>query len=203
MHTRQDPIPCRSATTVLVLAAALAACNGKNPTPTGGTGSGAAPGASSPSVAMTEHDHGKCVREDSKSANTCELDGNKLTCHVFVGMTKNNKPYVRPYNLLVEGGAINGKTVVVWHLVDADLEFLETHGPSAWNKPTQFEQGKLTNDADGEPPSGVLTAARRYRIDYKNNAPAPKSDPHRYVIRFKQGNKVHKCDPIIINADAG
>jgi hypothetical protein len=182
----------RSSLALMVVSAAtaLVACNGKNKNE---------PGGPSQSPTITEDDHGKCARESASQINTCDPATN--VCHLMVGMDKSGKPFVEPYTLLAAGGTESKKTIV-WHLLDVDLEFKETHGPQAWNRPGQFKDGQLTDDFDGAMVNPAPSSARHYRITYLGNEEAGPSKKHTYKIKVRQGNRVHVCDPIIINSDA-
>lgn len=177
-------------TTLCIAAAALAAC--------AGTRSGSTAAADPSTLAVI--DHGSCARADS-AGQTCEQRGNQLVCHVFVGMTAANKPYVMPYRLNVPGGVIGGRTVLVWHLVDPELRFADGHGPKDWNKPGAISEAENTDDADGNRPPRPSASARHHRVRLDRAVPATPGDPHRYRIRFHDGRNVHVCDPIIVNAD--
>lgn len=192
----------------LTLAAPLMLVVGCKPRPVdpgggaAGSGAGGASGAASGAqVTITDVDHGKCESENTPYINPCVQMGSDQVCHVYVGMAKSGKPYVRPFNI-VAPPMLGGTTTVVWHLVDADLVFKNGHGPHDWNKPGQFKDGMLTDDPDGASSANPPAEARRYRVTYVNDDPAPKSNPHKYKIKFRQGNKVHKCDPIIINTES-
>ena len=151
---------------------------------------------------ITEQDHGDCVGKGGPPTNTCEANGTQLICHVYVGLTSAKKPYVRPYTLLVSGGMIGGQTTIVWHLADPTLTFDSGHGPHDWNNSEQFPGGGITSDPDGVPSATVLVAGSHYRARFLNSTSARPSNPHKYKMRFRQGNKVHKCDPIIINSES-
>jgi hypothetical protein len=173
-----------------VAATALLGCAGPRPNPV-------APPDPSTLVSTNPKE---CKRATS-SGQTCELQGNRLICHVFVGLTAANEPYVMPYRLNVPGGVLGGTTVLVWHLVDPQLRFANGHGPKDWNKPGAISESENTDDADGNRPPRPSASARRHRLRLDRTVPATPADPHRYVIRFQDDQKVHVCDPIIVNAD--
>ena len=53
-----------------------------------------------------------------RTADTCEVKGNKTVCHVYVG-GNSNAPFVYPYTLFVGTGARD--LAIVWTLLDTGL----------------------------------------------------------------------------------
>lgn len=130
-------------------------------------------------------------------ARTCVMRGGKAVCNVYVGEI-GGLTHVYPDILSVPIDA--GKVVVVWHLQVPRAKFIkngaEEDGPK-WkgSSASEFEDGEPTEDVDGAQqgrPEG-----RRYRIQFKNAATG--SGPHAYVIQYRRGGEVKRCDPQIVS----
>lgn len=130
-------------------------------------------------------------------AKTCVVRGNKTACHVYVGEI-DGLTHVYPDILSVPADA--GPLVVIWHLQEMQgAKFIkrgdQEDGPKwkASGSADEFEDGEPTEDVDGAPQSRA--EGRRYRITFKNRAMAT----HPYVIQYRKGNQIQRCDPQIIS----
>lgn len=130
-------------------------------------------------------------------ARTCVVRGDKAVCNIYVGEVE-GRTHVYPYTLSVPRDA--DKVVVVWHLQVPGARFVKRSdvedGPK-WkgSSGSEFEDGEPTEDADGAQqgrPEG-----RRYRIKFKNGANG--AGPHAYVIQYRKGSEVKRCDPFIVS----
>lgn len=129
-------------------------------------------------------------------AKTCVVRGNKTVCHVYVGEI-DGLTHVYPDILSVPADA--GKLVVIWHLQVPGAKFIkrgdQEDGPKwkASGSAGEFEDGEPTEDVDGAQQSRA--EGRRYRITFKNRVMAT----HPYVIQYRKGNQIQRCDPQIIS----
>jgi hypothetical protein len=127
-----------------------------------------------------------------KTADTCEVKGNKTICHVYVGGNA-NAPFVYPYTLFV--GTSAPDITIVWTLLDKNASFRDRNdGPNFSSNP-EFSDPDTTDDPDGGSANGH--AAKHYKVKYKNT---PLGVKHRYSIKFKTNTgTVAECDPVINN----
>lgn len=143
----------------------------------------------------------RCEFAETK-ANTCTARGERTVCNIYVGEIA-GRTHVYPYTLRVPLQAT--KVVVVWHLQVPGARFVKGGGDEDGPKwalgtsSSEFEAGEPTQDPDGAQqgrPEGL-----RYRITFKNSPTG--AGPHGYVIQYRKGTKIMRCDPFIVSEGGG
>ena len=132
----------------------------------------------------------------STKAKTCVLSGGQTVCDIYVGEV-DGETYVYPYILSAPAGV--RELVVVWHHQATGAKFVkggvDEDGPK-WKdpaSPAEFVDGEPTEDPQGA--RDGRTEGTRYRITFRNTAAAT----HNYVIQYRKGTTIKRCDPQIVS----
>ena len=182
----------------LLAAALLTGCDGLGPKPKPSATTIVAPGTNMCIPPALAPPPTQCAPLQNTKANTCEIKGNNMTCHVLVGVT-GNVPFVYPYTLEVPVNSTSVK--IVWTVLDDNLWFSTPNDGPCFTKAHsngRFKEGHPTHDHGGGP--GIGTPAKHFTLKLDGTGGS-----HDYKIRFKRKNpigvdQVLECDPTINNS---
>jgi hypothetical protein len=156
-------------------------------------------GCSAPAEMARQQTTAVCGLSNTKE-QACRVfkvgDKQRAICHAYVfTVGRDEPPVVYPHTLVVPRQT---ETVIVWHLAQPRMEFLQEDGPQWSEKDSEFEPGQPTDDSDGGDAAPSANKGRNYRVKYKNSVPNKSS---KYVIQFRDSKlgTVYRCDPVINN----